>query len=58
MHVPKSRAELVEGSLAITSAKALDSTLKAENPEVEKLDAVVIAHAIDHGPAASTGGYR
>jgi hypothetical protein len=58
MHVPKGRAEVVEGSLAVTSAKALDGTLKAENPKVEKLDAMVIAHAIDHGPTASTGGYR
>ena len=58
MHVPKGRAEVVEGSLAVTSAKALDGTLKAKNSKIEKLDAVIIAHGIDHGPTASTGGYR
>ncbi len=57
MHVPKGRAEVVEGSLAVTSAKALDGTLEAENPKVEKLDAMVIAHAIDPGLTASTGSY-
>ena len=58
MHVPKGRAEIVEGALAISVAEALDGTLKAENSEVEKLDAAVIAHAADHGGTASTGGYR
>lgn len=48
----------MEGALAISVAEALDGTLKAENSEVEKLDAAVIAHAADYGGTASTGGYR
>ncbi len=58
MHVPHRRAEVIEGTLTILLTQALDCTLKAEDAEIEKLDAAVVAHAGDHGGTASTGGYR
>ena len=38
MYVPKSRGEIVEGTLTVQVAEALDGPLKAENAEVEILD--------------------
>ena len=56
--MPKGRVEILEGTFTIQAAQTLDGTLKAQDAEIEKLDAAVVAHTADHGETASTGGYR